>query len=169
VASSRLSLGASLVAAGIAGALVGCSSNDKAGGYPAPKSNLTSSTDSGSGSASVSASSGSTGTSATVTPPKSVLSNDVPAGAQRLTGASYPPAGFYGPSQDGALYIYDEDNKSVVKITNYTSALAGKPVNIMDLSNIGNMLNPQHKYSIFYVSQDHVTTLPSALPSGSGQ
>ena len=99
-----------------------------------------------------------------VMPTKTLM---VPAGARVLAAGSLPLPAFYAPPEGGNLYIYDIDAGAVDKITSYgplTGGADSKPLNLADLPNATNNLDPTHKFRVYYVPSASATSLPTTLP-----
>lgn len=86
----------------------------------------------------------------------------VPAGAQ-LVAAGEPPIPAFAAPGAGTLYVYDNQNDTVVKVTSIAASQTGQPIDLNQLANVSNSLDPHHRFSIYFLSAGTSTTLPAAI------
>ena len=98
----------------------------------------------------------------TTAQPQNVQYLQVPAGARVVAASETPPLPAFSSPGSGTLYIYDQNTNSVAKITTCPPD-RGRDVNVNEMPNVTNSLDPHHKYIIYYLPAESAATLPSPL------
>ncbi|HSZ54157.1 MAG TPA: hypothetical protein VK797_00740 [Tepidisphaeraceae bacterium] len=90
----------------------------------------------------------------------------VPPGARLIAYGHFPLPAFVVPADAAALYVYDEEARRVVFVTNYQSAGAVQPGGTTDLAQLSkNSFDPNHSYRVYYIP----ASVAAATQPASGQ
>jgi hypothetical protein len=90
----------------------------------------------------------------------------VPPGARLIAYGHYPLPPFSVPREAAALYVFDEEARKVVFVTNYGSSGVAEPTAPTDLAQLSkNSFDPNHTYRVYYIP----ASVASATQPASGQ